>query len=391
VIRRSVVTIYVRHGGDCGHRRSPFYRGCACMKWLRYSGEACFCKGTARNRPHKQHRLSADTRAWAIAEDKRAELQEKLDSGATGEPLATPTEPRTTIAQLIEVFTTAKKDEGCSKATIRKLKYQLGLFERFLAERSKFFPADITATDAVEFRSGWKWQSGVTRQKAQQNLRGFLRSCCKENLPELLHALKTIRLSKADVERLEPQPFSEKEIKTLLAQVPKTFPDDSEKAARMTALIHLQVSTGLAIVDAIQLQRDNIKDGWLRIKRQKTNKPVEQKLDEGLHRELLAVANSNPKYVFWNGTSLLSSATGTWESDLRSVMKDSGLWIKGNLSHRFRDTAVDFWIGAGCSIVEIAAMLGDTVTVVERHYRKLLSHRMQERLAKIPTRSWRSK
>jgi integrase len=59
-----------------------------------------------------------------------------------------------------------------------------------------------------------------------------------------------------------------------------------------------------------------------------------------------------------------------------------------NLFHRFRDTAVDYWLGEGCSVVEIAAMLGDTVPVVERHYRKLLSARMKERLAKIPTRSW---
>ena len=39
-------------------------------------------------------------------------------------------------------------------------------------------------------------------------------------------------------------------------------------------------------------------------------------------------------------------------------------------------------------LIEIAAMLGDTVPVVERHYRKLVSLRMAERLAKIPTRSW---
>jgi len=68
-------------------------------------------------------------------------------------------------------------------------------------------------------------------------------------------------------------------------------------------------------------------------------------------------------------------------------MKAAGLWIKGNLSHRFRDTAVDFWLGSGCSIVEISAMLGDTVTVVEKHYRKLMSQRLAERLAKVPVRS----
>ena len=251
-----------------------------------------------------------------------------------------------------------------------------------------FFPAQITASQLIEFRSGWTWKSGVTKQKAQQNFRGFLRSCCRENLPDLLRALKTIRLSKADVERLEPQPFSEAELTKLLAAVSETFPDQTDRIARVTALIHLQASTGLAARDAVQLQRADIAGGWLRIKRQKTGKPVEQKLDKGLYQELLAVANSNPKYIFWNGTSQAEVATGLWLDELRVVMKQAGLWIKGNLSHRFRDTAVDFWLGSGCSVVEIAAMLGDTVTIVERHCRKLMSKRMQERLAKVPTRSW---
>ena len=74
--------------------------------------------------------------------------------------------------------------------------------------------------------------------------------------------------------------------------------------------------------------------------------------------------------------------------DLRQVMKDASLWIKGALAHRFRDTAVDFWLGAGCSMTEIASLLGDSVSVVERHYADLASKRMEDRLANVPTRSW---
>jgi hypothetical protein len=69
-------------------------------------------------------------------------------------------------------------------------------------------------------------------------------------------------------------------------------------------------------------------------------------------------------------------------------MEDAGLWIKGNVSHRLRDTAVDFWLGKGCSMTEVAAMLGDTVAVTEKHYASLQSKRFEERLANVPTRSW---
>jgi hypothetical protein len=101
----------------------------------------------------------------------------------------------------------------------------------------------------------------------------------------------------------------------------------------------------------------------------------------------LAVAD-NHRFVFWNGTSLPTSATGLWQADIRTVMKDADLLIPGNLSHRFRDTAVDFWLAEGCTIVEVAALLGDTPTIVEKHYASLVSKRMQNRLAKLPVRSW---
>lgn len=389
--RQPVVTIYVRHQGSCRYasrQGRAFARDCDCVKWLRYSGDACFCQGR-KHGLHRQHKLTTGSRSWAIAEDKRNELQQRLDSGDTATPLPSTAQPRRqTVEQSIATYITGKEGEGLEASTIRKLKFQLGTFKNFLAERSKFFPSEVTKEDVIEYRAGWKtWKSGRTRQKAQQNLRGFLRFACGENLDELLDNLKAITLSKADKERSKPQPFTEDELKTLLTQIPKSFPE-TEKATRVTALVHFMVSTGVAIIDTVQLQRSQIAGGQLKIERQKTDKPVMQTLDEALHKELLAVANSNPKYIFWNGTSKPTSATGLWQEDLRTLMKDAGVWIPGNLSHRFRDTAVDFWLGAGYSITEIATMLGDTVAIVEEHYKDLESKRMQDRMSKLPRRSW---
>ena len=65
---------------------------------------------------------------------------------------------------------------------------------------------------------------------------------------------------------------------------------------------------------------------------------------------------------------------------MRQLMKDAGVWIKGNLSHRFRDTAVDFWLSEGRSVEQVAAYLGDTVRTVERHYADLASKRMGDQI-----------
>jgi integrase len=379
--RKPEVVIYVRHASSCQYRADEAYPACDCPKSLRWSTHG------------RQHRVSLHTRTWGHAEAARSTKQKELDVqfliGANPElaPLAPAATASPTIAQYIETVFRAKESENIRHSTLRKLRYQLGLFERFLAGRSKFVPRDITSQDLIDFRASWKW-GDLTRIKAQQNLRGFIRFCCRgDHRDELLEALARIKQTREGTERRKPKPLSESEIAKLLAQVHTTFPDPS-KAARVKALIRCMVSTGLAIRDTIQLERNSIHDGWLRIERQKTGKPVMQKLDPALHRELLAVTNGNPRYIFWSGIGLPSSATTNWQRDLRQLMEDAGVWIKGNLSHRFRDTAVDFWLGRGCSMTEIAAMLGDTVAVVEKHYADLASKRMEERLSKMPVRSW---
>jgi integrase len=94
------------------------------------------------------------------------------------------------------------------------------------------------------------------------------------------------------------------------------------------------------------------------------------------------------EYIFWDGKIQVTAAVTAWQDDLRLLMQEAKLWIAGNTSHRFRDTAVDYWLGQGWSMTEVAAALGDTVAVCERHYASLASHRMQERLARLPRRSW---
>ena len=39
-------------------------------------------------------------------------------------------------------------------------------------------------------------------------------------------------------------------------------------------------------------------------------------------------------------------------------------------------------------MTEIAALLGDSVAIVEKHYADMASKRMEDRLAKLPVRTW---
>jgi integrase len=372
IARKPVVAVYVRHSSTCPqYGKSELFRGCDCPKWLRYSHAG------------KQRREAAGTRSWGQAEGLREQLQKRLDGTGDGtDDPGTGTQIGGTIAKALENHLLSKAK--MTPMVIRRHKVQLGKFVDFLSGRGKELVSEITDTDVLQWRESWPWTSGLTQQKAQTNLRSFL---VASGRADLLLKLKPIKLSREDVKRLKPQPFTEEELKHLIAQIAVSFPDPV-KAARLVTLTHLMVSTGLAIRDAGQLEKGNIVDGWLRIERQKTNKAVNQKLDPALLKELERVRNGNPRYIFWNGALAKDSISNVWLRDIRILMKAAGLYIKGNLSHRFRDTAVDYWLGEGCDMTTIAVMLGDTVAVAERHYGDFASQRMQERLARVPTRTW---
>jgi site-specific recombinase XerD len=126
----------------------------------------------------------------------------------------------------------------------------------------------------IDYRAGWTW-SDLTSIKAQQNLRGFIRICCKGNhRTDLLDSLGTLKETKQGRERRKPKPFTEKEIQKLLTQVPVTFSEEKVKIPRHQTMIRAMVSTGIAIVDAVQLQRHTLeraqKTGVLEVERQKT-------------------------------------------------------------------------------------------------------------------------
>ena len=102
--------------------------------------------------------------SFSNAEEKARELEQRLNSGEVL-VLPRPGQPKkATIADKVATHILAKQT-GLSNSTRRKLKYQLGLFEQFMSDRSKFFPHEITTDDCIEFRASWKWKSGVTRQK----------------------------------------------------------------------------------------------------------------------------------------------------------------------------------------------------------------------------------
>ena len=67
--------------------------------------------------------------------------------------------------------------------------------------------------------------------------------------------MNTIKETKHGKERRKPKPFTEDEINKLLDKVPVVFADEPANIPRYKTLIRFMSSTGVAIVDGVQLER----------------------------------------------------------------------------------------------------------------------------------------
>ena len=378
-----VVTIFVRHSADCRFKGEEFYKQCRCRKHLRWSYAG------------KQYRQSAKTRTWGVAEDVKRKVEEKFGAPEPGKalgPVTVTEEARTTIERAIEVFITSKRNSEVNEGVIKKYERELARLKEFFAKRSKVFPEEMTLEDLEEFRAEWKtlYPSIRTRKNVQTRLRGFLRYCYEHKWTEHLLKLSKIGGKKDDVR--EAVPFEDAEYAKILKVIPNEF--TGEKAQKVRALIQLMRYSGLAIRDAVTLEREEIqhdtKKGIHRIvtKRQKTCTHVSVPIQPEVVKEVLAAQNGNPRYVFWNtGTGTEQTAVTNWQHDLRTVFRAAGL-PEGH-PHQLRHTFAVSLLREGVPLEEVSKLLGhDSIRTTEKHYAKWVKAR-QDRLDSLVMMTWK--
>jgi site-specific recombinase XerD len=380
-----VITIYVRHSKDCDHRGEEFYRRCRCPKHLRWFDK-------------KLHRTSAKTRSWAKAEERRREVEAQYEAANyVNNPKARPidgvrleTKSSKTIEQVIELFVSDKGSQGCAPDGLKKYTLELGRFSEFMAKRSKFFPHQITLADLTEYRADWLqlYPSPTTRSKVQERLRAFLRYCYE------LHLLDRVpKLSPIKVDEPPTLPLTGKQYARLLKVIPDEFPQT--KATRVRALIQLMRHSGLAIRDAVTLERNELRwDSRAKLhrvvtSRQKTNVHVSVAIPPDVATEIIAAMslNENSRYAFWNtGTGKEQSAVTNWQHDLRQCFRAAGM-DEGH-PHQLRDSFAVTMLEKGVPLEDVSKMLGhDSIRTTERYYAKWVKSR-QDRLDSLVVATW---
>jgi site-specific recombinase XerD len=371
-----VITIFVRHAADCKYAGDEFCKRCSCKKHFRWTQGG------------KQHRRKAGTRSWGEAEDIKRRLEDQL----AGRVPAEPSEVRT-LLDAIDVFKSDKKNQGITPDVLGKYARELDRLRVFAEGRGAFTVAGVSRELLIDYQAEWDtlYPSSNTRQMVQARLKNFLRFCYDNRWLDRVPRLSSIKADEAPT-----LPLTAAEYAKLLKTVRVSFPD-SAKAARVRGLVQLMRWSGLAIRDTVTLRRSEIvHDKAMKLylivtARQKTGTHVSVPIPPKVAKEVLAIANGNPEYVFWStGNGKEQSAVTNWQHDLRKLFKDAGITSEGNmLSHRLRDTfAVDL-LEKGVPLEEVSRALGhESIKTTERHYSKWVKGR-QDRLNKLITQAWK--
>lgn len=370
-----IITIFVRHSLGCTHTGDEFYKRCDCWKHLRWTHNG------------KQRRRATKSKTWVGAERVKREVE--LSYEMAGKPVQR--DHPATVRQAVETFIRDKQGQNLNASVLGKYRRELARLVEFSEHLGKFYLSEIALHDLTEFRSSWEsdYPSSITRQRVQARLRAFFRYAHSAGF---ILRNPAADLSTIKVKQVPTLPLTDAQFNKLLETIPEEF-RDATKIARVRALIRCMRHTGLAIRDAVCLQRAKIQyDTQKRITRivtarAKTGVDVSVPIPPDVAKELLGVPNVDPNYVFWQtGNGKPESAVTNWQHDLRALFRKAGM-PKGH-PHQLRDTAAVSWLIAGIPLEEVSRLLGhSSIKTTEKHYAPWVKSR-QDRLDALVVATW---
>jgi integrase len=178
---------------------------------------------------------------------------------------------------------------------------------------------------------------------------------------------------------------------------PKGWVECRNQATRLRILTLLMRWSGLAIRDAVTLERRRLNEhGELFLYRAKTGSPVYVPLPPNVAEALRNIPpgpSPNPGYFFWSGNGSPKSVVGNWQRSFRRLFKIADLRSDDGSSkrchpHMLRDTFAVEMLLAGVPLEQVSMLLGHkSVKITEKHYAPWVKAR-QEQLAVNVRKSW---
>jgi integrase/recombinase XerD len=376
------VSVYTRHSPECEHADDIYYRRCRCTKYI---------QGVLDSGKHI--RKSAKTRSWEKAE----KIARGLEEPAVG---AKPAPGQlVSVDHAVDQFIKAKKSEGISESTLGRM--TLILRKRLLPwmnDHSIFHVDQITGSHLEVMRNSWK-VSDSTRRMMQERVVGFFHYCQRHGwiADNPAKALGHIRVKRKPTDYFPSNEFA-KIIDATYIYNPKAWnTEPRNQARRVRTLILLMRWSGMAISDAVSLERTRLtENNEIFLRRAKTGQPVYVPIPPDIADALRNIPPGpapNPRYFFWSGNGLLKSAVADWQRSMARVFRladikhDDGT-PKRCHPHMLRDTFAVECLLAGVDIKDVSELLGhSSIKITELHYSPWVKAR-QDRLSNSVRKSW---
>jgi integrase/recombinase XerD len=342
-----MLNLWKRHSTDCRHVKRTFKR-CGCVVWV--SGSL-----------HGQKmRKSLGIRNWDAAQRVVRDWEAKMASSVS----------------VSEAFNRFMADCAARSLGVETMKKYL-LLRREMTTRFGHQPMNsVTVGELSQYREAWKL-SPVSAGKKIERMRSFFkfgvdRKWTDENPAKLL---KTPRAP-----FVPTMPFSGEDIEKIRNALEK-YPDKPRgRRMQVRAFILLMMHSGLRIRDCVCITQDKIAEGKLLLYTAKTGQPVWVPLPF----EVTEAMETMPFRPFWSGVGLPKSAVADWQRTIGRLFKITG--VVGH-AHMFRATLAVRLLNKGASLEDVAALLGNSVKVCERHYAPWVKVR-QDRLEEAVKRTF---
>jgi integrase len=350
-----MLTIYKRHIKDCGNRSRTAKR-CACPVWV---------QGTLKGKPVRESLKLSNweaaqkiVRSWEI--DGRSAPVSLKDAG--------------------DRFVADLKARELSSETIAKNERTVNELVEYLGENTSL--PSVTLNDLGKFREAWKLRP-ITARKKLERIRSFFKFCIERDWIEKNPAKGLLPPKEIDIERKPYEPGELEKIEWAIPLFPAKGIYGEANSSRLKVFITVLRWTGLRIRDVVQLKKSQVQGEYIILRTQKNKKPVKLLLHAEAKEALDGVDNPG-EYFFWSGLGNAKSCVGDWQRTLARLSKIAGFRIH---AHRWRHNFAADLLSKGVPVSEVAAILGNSPRIVERHYSQWIDAR-QSSLDKAVKSAW---
>jgi len=367
------LTIFRRHLRECTEQRGRKprnYRKCSCPLHV---------EGSLGGEPVRR---ALDLTAWGAAEDLIAGWRASGQIGVKRREIPT-------VKEAVEKHVEDAKARNLQPESIKKIRDVIERRLQAFCERRGIRLLRQVDVDVVrEFRNQLAAEySPNSARKRVEYVRAFFRFCHQSGWMETNPALavKPPLADDTEVETFEPG-----EVERML-NVADTFNTRGKfgpgNRRRIRAMILLLRYSGMRISDAAVLARERLRDDSLCLRTLKTGTMVWCPLPKQAVLALEASPSDDPKYFFWNGGCRPTSAVKIWETTFQRVFELAEIPEHKAFIHNFRHSFATDLLTRGIPIEDVAALLGNSVKIVEKHYAHLVKSR-RERLEQRVRALW---